>query len=170
MKDQLFIQNFTSSNSHLQKVAYYLAKDYNEAEELLSEATVKMYTKYHQFSPNTNFRAWASTIIRNTFINNFRRKKKMVVKPIEDPSIAIRTQSTENAAISSLSEQELYEVLETLETKYKSVLMLLIEGYSYKEIADELERPIGTVKSLIYSARKRMKSEIQLKNKERVVK
>ncbi len=162
MNDSMFLENFKSHDSHLLNVARYLTKNYIDAEELFQEATAKMYTKFYQFKPGTNFKAWGSTIIRNTFINNLRSKKRISATPIDEYSHVTDLGFAHNEAISSLTENEIYGLIGKLPEKYKAVILLLIEGYSYKEIAKELDIPIGTVKSNIFLARKELKSALDV--------
>ncbi len=164
MNSQLFINNYDSNTKHLYKVASYFTRNREDAEELLQESLVKMYTKFYQYRPDSNFKAWASTIIRNTFINQYRKGKKYSAVSVEDVSNIASLGYSQNGGESNLTYEEVSNELENLPTKYKKVIKFLIDGYSYKEIADELDIPIGTVKSQIFIARKQLKSQLTQKN------
>lgn len=156
MNDSIFLKNFKSYDSQLLNIARYFTQNYDEAEELFQEASAKMYTKFYQFKPGTNFKAWGSTIIRNTFLNNLRRNKKMSETTFDELVNIKELGCTDNEAISTMTETEIYSLINQLPEKYKSVILLLIEGYSYKEIKEELNIPLGSVKSNIYLARKEL--------------
>jgi len=156
MNDSIFLENFKSSDSQLLNVARYFTKNHDDANELFQAASAKMYAKFHQFKPGTNFKAWGSTIIRNTFINSLRKKSKVSQTSIDSLTNIKDLGYADNGAIAKMTKNEIYDLIGQLPEKYKAVILLLIDGYSYKEIAEELTLPLGTVKSNIFSARKEL--------------
>jgi RNA polymerase sigma-70 factor (ECF subfamily) len=142
------------------KLHYYalsLTSDSEKASDLLQETMLKALTHRDKFSRNTNFKAWVYTIMKNTFINEYRRKVK-AKNSLSDsrndfhaflgndyPSPESSYQSAEiNKSISQLTED------------YRIPFTMFLDGYKYKEIADELDLPLGTVKSRIFFTRKRL--------------
>ena len=107
----------------------------------------------------TNLKAWLYTIMKNTFINNYRRavKTKTIIDTTADLYyINIPQDSGIASPESTLNSQEIKEVISDLEEEYRIPFMMYFEGFKYKEIADELNLPIGTVKSRIFIARKKL--------------
>jgi RNA polymerase sigma-70 factor (ECF subfamily) len=112
----------------------------------------------------TNFKNWTSTIMRNTFINRYRKMKnrKHVNAPIEDFTYAIEnTSAINNSGEQNLRMQELTRVMDSINDIYTTPFVMFYRGYEYKEIAEYLDIPIGTVKSRIFLARRKMKEMIQ---------
>jgi RNA polymerase sigma-70 factor (ECF subfamily) len=164
MNNALFLNNYDSNTTELYRLASYFTKNKGEAEELLQESVLKMYSKFYQYRPDSNFKAWASTIIRNTFINQYRKGKRYSAVPVEDVSNVASLGYAVNDGESNLTYEEVSNELEKLPSKYKKVINFLIEGFSYKEMAAELDIPIGTVKSQIFIARKLLKTQLNQHN------
>ena len=164
MDNRLFMTNYDSNTKHLYKVASYFTSNRADAEELLQESLVKMYSKFYQYRADSNFKAWASTIIRNTFINHYRKRKRYSSVPVEDVSNIASLGYELNGGEMNLTHDEVSVELDKLPKKYKQVINYLIDGYSYKEIAKKIGIPIGTVKSQIFIARKQLKSQLNQHN------
>jgi RNA polymerase sigma-70 factor (ECF subfamily) len=150
----------------LYKTAVRLTRSAEDAEDLLQETYLKAYRHYASFEPGTNLKAWLFKILKNTFINEYRRRKQLPAQvdfaELEETfeSAVINT----NAAATRSPEEELLETsldaevrtsLTALPHNYKVVVLLAdIEGYAYKEIADILAIPVGTVMSRLYRGRR----------------
>jgi RNA polymerase sigma-70 factor (ECF subfamily) len=150
----------------LYKTAIRLTRSAEDAEDLLQETYLKAYRHYASFEPGTNLKAWLFKILKNTFINEYRRRKQLPAQvdfaELEETfeSAVINT----NAAATRSPEEELMEAsldaevrtsLTALPHNYKVVVLLAdIEGYAYKEIADILAIPVGTVMSRLYRGRR----------------
>jgi RNA polymerase sigma-70 factor (ECF subfamily) len=148
----------------LYKTAVRLTRSAEDAEDLLQETYLKAYRHYASFEPGTNLKAWLFKILKNTFINEYRRRKQLPAQvdfaELEETfeSAVINTNATRSP------EEELLEVsldaevrtsLTALPHNYKVVVLLAdIEGYAYKEIADILAIPVGTVMSRLYRGRR----------------
>jgi RNA polymerase sigma-70 factor (ECF subfamily) len=142
------------------KLRYYalsLTSDNEKADDLLQETLLKALSNRDKFSQNTNFNAWVYTIMKNTFINDYRRNIKT--------SNSLHGSKTDNHLIqnieytspdSFLRSEEISNSISQLDEEYRIPFSMFLEGYKYKEIADELNLPLGTVKSRIFFSRKRL--------------
>lgn len=137
----------------LKGFALNLTHDSEEAADLLQDTIVKAIQYRDKFVRSTNFKAWMTTIMKNTFINNYRRKKlkENSVKEITYTSDT-KYSSTENI----INTKDLQRSIDGLSDDYKLPLERFISGYKYHEIAEEMNLPIGTVKSRIFFARNKV--------------
>jgi RNA polymerase sigma-70 factor (ECF subfamily) len=140
----------------------YLTGDREEASDLLQETYLKAFRFFDKFEPGTNAKAWLYRIMRNTFINEYRRVKRLPdlvqydeqisayqMLPREDEKTDLRTQIN-----GELFEDEIAGAITSLPEKFKSVIVLRdVEDLPYEEIADALEIPVGTVRSRLHRAR-----------------
>jgi RNA polymerase sigma-70 factor (ECF subfamily) len=159
-----FTQYFTQFNALLYSFAYSLTKDEDEAQDLLQETAYKAFKYRGMYQPQTNLRAWLMTIMRNTFINNYRQKKRRQTINdktdnnflIDSGSLSVRNQGETN-----LTFEEILQAIEDLEEWARIPFIMHYQGFKYDEIAEKLEVPLGTVKSRIFFARKRLQSSIR---------
>jgi RNA polymerase sigma factor (sigma-70 family) len=143
----------------LRYFALSLTHDDNDADDLVQETMLKALIYKDKFAENTNLKAWLFTIMKNLFINNYRKKTK--VRMIFDGSkelFQLNVPETKKAydPDAQINYKQIQEAMDALEEDYRKPLRLYFEGYKYKEIADILELPIGTVKSRIFLARKQL--------------
>jgi RNA polymerase sigma factor (sigma-70 family) len=142
------------------KLHYYalsLTSDSEKASDLLQETMLKALTHRDKFSQNTNFKAWVYTIMKNTFINEYRRKvkaKNSLIDPKNDFNSFMGNEYP--SPESSYQSGEINKSISQLTEDYRIPFTMFLEGYKYKEIADELDLPLGTVKSRIFFTRKRL--------------
>lgn len=144
------------------KLHYYalsLTSDSEKANDLLQETFLKALTYRDKFAQNTNFKAWIYTIMKNTFINEYRRNVK--TKNTFDGSTGdIHLTYTRDKVYpgpdSIYSSREISKSIQELEDEYRIPFTMFLEGFKYKEIADELNLPLGTVKSRIFFTRKKL--------------
>lgn len=158
-----FHSNFNKMSSLLNAFAYNLTKNGEDAKDLFQETAFRAITNKDKFRPGTNFKAWLFTIMKNIFINNYR--KKMKANTIIDSTdnlyyINSGNVTVGNKANSNILMRELTEIIEDLDDGIKIPFMMHYHGYKYQEIADHLQLPLGTVKSRIFFARKELKSVI----------
>jgi RNA polymerase sigma factor (sigma-70 family) len=146
----------------LRKLAWKYAKNYQDANDLLQETKCKALEKISYFRTGTNFKAWISIVMRNIFINEYRKKKKQVLVPIEDTYTLLEVQ--ESNVEFSLLRDEFNKIIDNMDDKYQDVIHLCMKGYNYADIASHLDLPLGTVKSRIHQARKKLKSSYQRQN------
>ncbi len=147
----------------LQTFAYNLTKNSEEAKDLYQETAYRALANRDKFRPGTNFKAWMFTIMKNIFINNYRRKVKAnTIIDTTDNQFYLNSGSyaVGNSAESELTLKELNALVAALDDNTRIPFLMHFEGYKYQEIADHLNLPLGTVKSRIFFARKELKERI----------
>ena len=157
--NQLLLQN----TDFLKPFAVTLTKDQETAKDLLQETMYRALANQDKYSVGTNIKAWLYTIMRNIFINNYRRKAKQntIFDNSSNDFLLNYNQSTiDNGAESTLRMKDIYKAVHNLPDIFKQPFMLYFEGYKYHEIADNLGEPLGTIKSRIHFARRLLKEQI----------
>ena len=141
--------------------------DEARAEDLVQETVLKAYRNWDHFELGTNCRAWMMTILRNTFINEFRRKKSrpdpVDYDDVEERSVFEELGETdpETAFFDRIVDEEVVRAIEELEPEFRLPLVLSdLEGLSYREIAEAMDVPVGTVKSRLFRARRRLQEKL----------
>ena len=158
-----FDSKFNQLSGLLHSFAYNLTKNVEDARDLFQETAYRAITNREKFRVGTNFKAWTFTIMKNIFINNYRKKMKAnTIIDSTDNLYYINSGSTviANRADSNILMKELSEIIEDLDEGIRIPFMMHYEGFKYQEIADELDLPLGTVKSRIFFARKELKDTI----------
>ncbi len=158
-----FHDRFNQMSGLLQAFAYNLTKNMEDAKDLFQETAYRAITNRDKFLPGTNFKAWLFTIMKNIFINNYRKKTKAnTVMDSTDNLYYINSGSTmiSNEGDSNILMKELTVMIEALDDSIKIPFLMHYQGYKYQEIADYLDLPLGTVKSRIFFARKELKDMI----------
>lgn len=148
----------------LNSFAYNLTKNSEEAKDLYQETAFRALTNKDKFRPGTNFKAWLFTIMKNIFINNYRKKVKAnTIFDSTDNNFYLNSGSAviSNGAESGILLNELKNMLNDLDDNIRVPFQMHYEGFKYQEIADHLELPLGTVKSRIFFARKALKESIR---------
>jgi RNA polymerase sigma-70 factor, ECF subfamily len=161
-----FNTQFDKLSKVLQSFAYSLTKNVEDAKDLFQETAFRAMTNREKFRHGTNFKAWLFTIMKNIFINNYRKKVKAnTIMDSTDNMHFINSgkQTVRNDADSNILMEELIQMISELEDTLKIPFEMHYEGYKYQEIADELDLPLGTVKSRIFFARKELKDKIHAK-------
>ena len=143
----------------LLRFAYKLTADPEEANDLLQETSLKALDNEDKFEPETNFRGWMYTIMRNIFINNYR-------KEVRDQTFVDHTDNLfhinhprefeEYATENNYDSKEIYRVVHELPRDYRIPFLMHISGFKYREIAERLNLPLGTVKSRIFFTRQQL--------------
>jgi RNA polymerase sigma-70 factor (ECF subfamily) len=143
-----------------------MTRSVEDAEDLIQETYLKAFKYYERFAEGTNFKAWLFKIMKNTFINSYRKKKLQppkvdfddVQEGLEETLLEAAYQSLsdpETGILSSEIDHDVRQTLLNLPHDYKMVVLLAdLENFSYKEIADILEVPVGTVMSRLYRGRR----------------
>ena len=147
----------------LKPFAVNLTKDTETAKDLFQETLYKALANQEKYNAGTNIKAWLFTIMRNIFINDYRRKARQLIIYDNSPSdyLLNSTQSAiTNSAETSMRVKEIYRAVQQLPEIFKTPFLLYFEGYKYHEIADMLKEPLGTIKSRIHFARKLLKEQI----------
>jgi RNA polymerase sigma factor (sigma-70 family) len=154
-----FNNSLLEMKSNLQRFAMSLTSDRDTALDLVQDTYLKAITYKDKFVDYTNLKAWVFTIMKNTFINNYRRnvKENTIIDGTQD--LYYINQPHDKGFISpesSLSESEIERAIDSLSDEFRIPFRMHIDGYKYKEIADELGLKIGTVKSRIFFTRQKL--------------
>lgn len=163
MSQMEFFTEFNRLTTLLNSFAYNLTKNSEDAKDLYQETAFRAMTNRDKFRPGTNLKAWLFTIMKNIFINNYR--KKMKANTIMDNTdnlyyLNSGRQSIDNAADSNILIKELTGMIDELDDSTRIPFLMHYQGFKYQEIADHLSLPLGTVKSRIFFARKDLKTQI----------
>lgn len=151
----------------LYRVGLRLSGDPSRAEDLVQETMLKAYRAWHQYQEGTNARAWLLTILRHTFINEFRKQKNrsptVDVSEVESYTVFgdIQDVDPEGSFFDQIVDDEVLQAIDRLPEEFREALVLSdVEGLAYAEIAEIVEVPIGTVKSRLFRARKALQKEL----------
>lgn len=158
-----FNQMLLHNAEFLKPFAITLTHDSEEAKDLFQETIYKALANEDKYSIGTNIKAWLYTIMRNIFINNYRKKVKQNTVLDSSPNEFLLNSAkvtTVNDAIAALSIQEIKKAISDLPEIFKAPFMLHYEGFKYDEISNMLYEPLGTIKSRIHFARKLLKAQI----------
>ncbi|MGM9476187.1 RNA polymerase sigma factor [Pedobacter sp. GSP4] len=163
---------FSQQTSILAPALYQFAmrytKDHEDSSDLVQDTMMKAFKYYAQFEPGSNLKAWLFTIMKNTFINNYRRKTKTNALISQNEEISyqdLKFSSTQNAGEGTLIMKDIKKALKNIPECYSTPFISYFEGYKYHEIAETLNLPIGTVKTRIHIARKLLKEYLQTYSK-----
>lgn len=166
MNDKTFLSHYKKFYQPLLNFAYNFTKDRNESEELVQETFMRAYKARNKFQPGTNFKSWSFTILRNLFISKYNKAKrrKTISQPVEDLAYAYDSKvHATNQGLTNLNLELIKGCINKLSHKSKMPFLMHVEGYQYNEIADTMNIPIGTVKSRINFARKKLKTALHAK-------
>ena len=157
-----FQDRLNQLSSVLNTFAYNLTKNVEDAKDLFQETAFRALSNRDKFRPGTNFKAWLFTIMKNIFINNYRKKMKSnTIQDSTDNMYYINAGGmVGNQAESNIMMNELQRMIDNLDQSLRIPFVMHYEGHKYQEIADNLELPLGTVKSRIFFARKELKDMI----------
>lgn len=158
MSTMEFNDTLVSMESYLMAFAMNYTRNTEDARDLTQETMLKAIRYKDYYTPKTNFKAWVFTIMRNIFINQYRRKVKSGTIFDNSTDLYLLNSSTENrdTPYNHIANEEIQKQLDTLSEEYKEPFEMHYLGFKYKEIADKLAIPIGTVKSRIFIARKKL--------------
>ena len=158
-----FNQMLLNNTEFLKPFAFTLTRDQEQAKDLIQETIYRALANKDKYHVGTNIKAWLYTIMRNIFINNYRRRAKQQTVFDNTPNeflINSHQGYVTNDAIASLNMKEVQEAIHHLPDIFRNPFLLYFDGYKYNEIADMLEEPLGTIKSRIHFARKLLKTQI----------
>lgn len=159
-----FNQLLLNNAEFLKPFAVTLTRDNEAARDLFQETLYRALANKDKYHVGTNIKAWLYTIMRNIFINNYRRKAKQAVVFDHTPNdflLNLNQQAVANQAIAGINLKEVQRAVYHLPEIFRNPFLLYFDGYKYQEIAGMLGEPLGTIKSRIHFARKLLKTRIE---------
>lgn len=169
-KYSVFQSEIVVHSDSLYSFAYQITGNSDDANDLVQETLLKAFRFFKSFEIGTNAKAWLFQILKNTFINQYRKSSKEPNKVDYDDvqnfyesikADEVKSKHVVGDAFSSVLDDELLEALNNLPDDFRTIIILAdIEGYSYEEIAEFIDRPIGTVRSRLHRARKILYSKL----------
>ena len=164
--------------NQLYAAAMRYTKNPEDAQDLVQDTYAKAYTSFHQFEPGTNLKAWLYRVLTTTFINNYRkdqRRPQSSDSELEDWQLAEASshtsdqgKSTEDVVLENLPDSDIKNALAQIPEEFRMVVYYAdVEGFSYKEIAEIVGVPTGTVMSRLHRGRKQLREKLTDYAKER---
>ena len=159
-----FRKALLSVQEELLRFAYKLTSDREEANDLLQETSLKALDNEDKYEPDTNFKGWMYTIMRNIFINNYRKivREQTFVDQTENLYHLSLPQDSGFASTEGAYDlKEMHRIVNSLPRDYKVPFSMHVSGFKYREIAERLGLPLGTVKSRIFFTRQKLQEELK---------
>lgn len=159
MKALNFKDRLLKLQDNMMNFAFILTSDKEEAKDLLQDTTLKVLDNEDKYIDNVNFKGWVFTIMRNIFINNYRRvvRSQTIVDKTEDLyHLNLPQESGFSSPEGSFNEKEISRVINHFSDEYRIPFTMHVAGFKYNEIADQMHLPLGTVKSRIFFARQKL--------------
>ena len=164
MNTYSFRKDLLAVQEELLRFAYKLTADREEANDLLQETSLKALDNEDKFEPDTNFRGWMYTIMRNIFINNYRkivREQTFVDQTDNQYHLSMPQDSGFASTEGAYDLKEMHRIVNALPRDYKVPFSMHVSGFKYREIAERLGLPLGTVKSRIFFTRQKLQDELK---------
>lgn len=156
MMSNVFNNKVSEARGVLKPFAIKLTRDITDAEDLVQETVYKAIVNYEKFQTGTNLKAWLYTIMKNIFINDYRKKvsRNVIVDNTPNAYLLNSSITISNNAERAFVMEDINRALQKISAELRVPFLMHYKGYKYKEIADKLNLPLGTVKSRIFFARK----------------
>ena len=164
MNSVTFTKELIGVQDELLRFAYKLTADREEANDLLQETSLKALDNEDKYEPQSNFKGWIYTIMRNIFINNYRRivREQTFVDTSENHyHLNGSGETSVESAESAYDLKEMHRIVNALPKEYRIPFSMHVAGFKYREIAEKLDLPIGTVKSRIFFTQQRLQRELK---------
>lgn len=148
----------------LRRFAYKLTEDHETANDLVQDCMLKALDNQEKFVHAQNFKGWMYTIMRNIFINNYRRSLHQV--DMTDAVYQLYAQNLTDGEVGTRFEniydlKELYKVIHAVPEELKKPFLMFVAGFKYREIAEKMKLPVGTIKSRLFLIRKRLQEDLK---------
>jgi len=159
MSTNKFQERLLKLQDNMMNFAFILTSDKEEAKDLLQDTTLKVLDNEDKYIDNVNFKGWVFTIMRNIFINNYRRivRSQTIVDKTEDLyHLNLPQESGFSTPEGSFNVKEITKAINSFSDEYRIPFSMHVAGYKYNEIAEKMNLPLGTVKSRIFFARQRL--------------
>ena len=154
-----FQNDLMNLQSNMLNFAYMLTSNRDDAYDLLQDTTLKVLDNESKYAENTNFKGWVFTIMRNIFINNYRRTARAATM-IDTTDNLYHLNLSQDSGLDSPEDSygasEIGAAIESFSDEYRIPFSMHVAGYKYNEIAEKMNLPLGTVKSRIFFARKKL--------------
>jgi RNA polymerase sigma-70 factor (ECF subfamily) len=164
MSSYEFNNKFFELSPVLNAFAYNLTQNTDDAKDLYQETAFRAMANRDKFMAGTNFKAWAFTIMKNIFINNYRKKvKSNTIMDSTDNLYYLNSggRQEENGGDTNILIKELKDLIDKLDDSIRAPFLMHYQGFKYQEIADHFRLPLGTIKSRIFFARQELKGQIK---------
>lgn len=164
MNSLKFQDRLLGLQDNLLNFAYMLTANREEAKDLLQDTTLKALDNEDKYIDNVNFKGWVFTIMRNIFINNYRRvvRNQTIIDQTEDLyHLNLPQDSGFASPEGSFTVKEITTAINSFSEEYRTPFSMHVAGYKYHEIAEKMDLPLGTVKSRIFFARQRLQEMLK---------
>jgi len=165
MKQKVQFENdLVALQSNMRNFAYSLTLNREDAEDLLQDTTLKVLDNEDKFADNVNFKGWVLTIMKNIFINNYRKivRSQTVIDKSEDLyHLNLSQDSGFDTPEGSFAVGEINNTIASFPDEYRLPFTMHVQGFKYEEIAETMNLPVGTVKSRIFLARKQLQQQLK---------
>ena len=158
MSTRVFITQVAEIENFLRSFALSLTQNQSDSDDLVQDTLHRAMRNLDKYKDGTNFRAWMATIMKNIFINNYRRKSRQntMLDGLDERTSTVidRNHFEINTASSNLSEELIVKEIDALKDDLRLPFLMHVDGFKYEEIALQLDVPLGTIKSRIFHARR----------------
>lgn len=159
-----FEEELISLQNNMKNFAYQLTLNSDEADDLTQETMLKVLSNKDKYTENTNLKGWVFTIMRNIFINNYRRKT--FITTIFDNSantyyLDLPRISLLETPEGAVAVKEIVSFINAYDKELRTIFTMYIHGYKYEEIAKFIHKPVGTIKSMIFRMRRELREKLK---------
>ncbi len=160
MTSTQFSDTLLGLQDNMRSFALSLTSDYDDAQDLIQDTTLRILKNRDKFVDNVNFKGWVLTVMRNIFINNYHksvRTQNIIDSSVDAYNLTVLSEGTTDSPVRL---KEIYSSIDKLSDLLRIPFKMYIAGYKYNEIADKLDVPLGTIKSRIFLARKELQKTL----------